>query len=145
MNGRNKRLENAELGIYPKVINYSQKCDLNERIAYSNDVPWERVLFPPTTLKHLYTGIPNYYPFRYSYKPKGTMYDINLTQHWRTGLGKDKVIGGGNYKMWPLTNMMIREERDYNSLSFQRPQIEWPLIPRTQPSSIKSGYVNEGF
>jgi hypothetical protein len=33
----------------------------------------------PTSIKSIYTGIPNYYPYIREYKPTGTLYDNDYT------------------------------------------------------------------
>ena len=38
-----------------------------------------------------------------------------------TGLGRNKIIGGGHYKSWPVTNSHIREVNDYTSWHYPKP------------------------
>lgn len=84
-------------------------------------VEMEHVPMAPSTVKHLYSKEPLNYEQRFQSRPKGTLYDNQFTETFPTGIGKRKVLGGGHYKVYPLTNRHVIESRDYTSYSFPRP------------------------
>jgi len=90
------------------------------------NVNWLYTPAPPTTVKHLYEP-PNFpyggnYPDRRMYVPENTLYGHQFTQTYPTGMGRQKVIGGGHYKVYPLTNMNVKQSIDYTSYHFPRPK-----------------------
>lgn len=137
----NKVLPNNDIGQpYPTYPKYSQTCHLNEQIQsipqnnqfFNNNgtgnhpldtgtTYWRNVPSNPSTLKHLYSTKPLNYEQRYTTTPIGTLYDHDYSQTWTTGEGRKKILGGGHYKTYPLTNANIRESHDYNGFHFERP------------------------
>lgn len=113
-------------GAYPFPIRYNTECSLNEHItSYPEDgsVKWRAIPASPGNLKHLYTGEPWYYPSIKQLVPVGTLYDHDFsynTTH-KTGMGKNKIIGAGHYKVWPMTNQHIYETREYTEGYFKKP------------------------
>lgn len=94
---------------------------LAQIIPKDSDVEWERVPMAPSTVKHLYSEIPNHYEQRFQYRPTETLYGHQFKQTYLTGMGRKKVIGGGHYKVYPLTNRHVTEDREYTSYNFPRP------------------------
>ncbi len=150
-------LSNYELGT-PAPFNppYSYNCPLNEQISYIPDFPiqsisthaplntgrtvWASVPEAPTSVKHLYS--PNLFDYsqRYMRMPMGTLYDHDYSRTWPTGLGRNKIIGGGHYKVWPLTNANIREVHDYTDNHWERPPYKYaPEVLRT-PTHLRSNW-----
>lgn len=126
----NYTLPNYEVGRpRPFPINYDGYCPDNDNIIFyipdkdinGKKTEWKQVLKAPTTVKHLYSEQPlNYEPVFMS-QPQGTLYDHDYAKTYTTGMGKSKIIGGGHYKVWPLTNVHVKENRDYTNYYFERP------------------------
>lgn len=115
-------------GPRPFKINHNGYCPDNELIFYipekdinGKKTEWKNILSAPTTIKHLYSEQPlNYEPI-FMAQPQGTLYDHDYAKTYTTGIGKSKIIGGGHYKVWPLTNLHIKEDREYSNYYFERP------------------------
>lgn len=122
----NWQLPNRQTGgPRPRNFVYSPSCPYNQQAQLVPDdarVKWERVPMTPSNVKHLYSSEPEGYEQRFQHRPKGTLYDHQFTETWPSGLGRMKVLGGGHYKVYPLTNRHVVESRDYTSYSFPRPQ-----------------------
>lgn len=73
---------------------------------------WETTAAGPTSIKHLYTGIPNWYPNIHDHHPVGTMYEHDYSQFHTSGVGRGKRISY-QYKLYPFTNRNVRERREY--------------------------------
>lgn len=73
---------------------------------------WETTATGPSTMKHIYTGIPNYYPLMKITRPVGTLYEHDYSQFHNTGVGRGKRISY-HYKPYPLTDRNVRETREY--------------------------------
>ena len=121
----NTTLPNYENGgPLPFSFNYSPNCPINMQsslIPIGSNVRWETVPTSPASVKHLYSGIPNHYESMYSSVPMDTIYGHDFSQTYPNGLGKKKIIGGGHYKVWPLTNQHTFESRNYSSQYFRKP------------------------
>lgn len=102
---------------------HTPTCGLNQQaqLIPSNCVRRELVPMSPSNVKHLYDPTPNNYEQRYQSKPVGTLYSHQFKETWPSGLGRQKVLGGGHYKVYPLTNRLVREVRDYTSYHHIRP------------------------
>lgn len=79
---------------------------------YSYPTEWENVAYGPTSVKHLYTGIPNYYPYQKIKRPVGTLYDHDYSLMEAHNLGGKRV--SYHYKIYPHTNIFNREVRSYS-------------------------------
>ena len=101
--------------------NYKNPSSLNSSTSAARKVEIKREAMAPSTVKHLYSDEPLNYEQRFKIAPKGTLYDNQFTETHPTGLGRRKVLGGGHYKVYPLTNRHVIESRDYTSYSFPRP------------------------
>ncbi len=120
----NKSLSNYEYGgPTPSQFSYYSGCSSNQhaRIMPYEDVCWKNVPMAPSTLKHLYDG-PLNYPQRFQLKPQDTLYKHDFVQTHLTGLGKNKILAGGHYLTYPLTNRHVREVNDYTSYFFEKPR-----------------------
>jgi hypothetical protein len=73
---------------------------------------WVEVAAGPMSIKHLYTGTPNWYPYRRKRVPVGTMYEHDYSQYHTSGVGRGKRISY-QYKLYPFTNRNVREFREY--------------------------------
>lgn len=111
-------------GPHPKNFGYNPACRLNQQAQLIPDnacIDWSPVPAPPSTVKHLYSPKPADYDPRMINKPVGTLYNHQFVETWPTGMGQQKVIGGGHYKVYPLTNRHVNESRDYTPYYFPRP------------------------
>lgn len=96
---------------YPTQPCYDWSCGVNElyktlpkETRQGTPWPWERTAAGPSSIKHLYSGIPNWYPIRHIKRPVGTMYETNFGEF--EGFGKRLSY---HYKVYPLTNRHARE------------------------------------
>jgi hypothetical protein len=65
----------------PKQPTYEASCHVNEKIqTIPEGFPMTTEVWGPTSLKHLYTAVPNYYPVQKQTRPYGSMYDSDLSQ-----------------------------------------------------------------
>ena len=143
---QNRTSPNYEFGgPLPRNFNYDRNCILNEiafvmpsdhdfdkngtriRNTYRyhsqpNKVCWDDKPLAPSSIKHLYSEKLFDYQQVYGNVPKGTLYDHNFSRTYPTGLGQEKIIGGGHYKTWPLTNRHVIEIQDYTNDYF-------PILP----------------
>jgi hypothetical protein len=152
----NKSIPNYSTGgVIPNYPEYSPNCPYNQQVFYipHSDVAaypgkptctkWNNQLDSPTVLKHQYSKKPFDYGPQRIVKPVGTLYDHDYSITHPTGLGRNKIIGGGHFKVYPLTNAHIRESRDYTDYYFQKPRsgIETVYDGRyveTQPPSFRT-------
>lgn len=103
---------------YPKQICHNHHCGTNikhkglpELDCEGNPWPWSYTAAGPTTMKHIYTGIPNYFPPQMISRPLNTMYGNEFQQ-------TDDVYGkrqSYHWKAYPFTHKHIREKRVYSS------------------------------
>jgi len=99
------------------------------RFTSANWWPRERTLLGPTTLKKIYTGIPNYYPRQELQRPSGTMYDVDLSK-----FAADGRRISYHMQAYPYTNRMVREIREYE------PSIPVPMLMNmTHHKTLKEG------
>ena len=81
-------------------------------IGADHSVEWEYVTYGPTTVKHIYSKVPNYYPTQKISRPINTLYGHDFSEFHTSGVGNGKRIGYG-YKPYPFTNTNNRERRIY--------------------------------
>jgi len=117
----NRSLPNHQYGGSRPQNFYEEKCHINQISQVLPNGKWEKVPMNPSTVKHLYSTKPNNYEQRFQYRPVGTLYDNDFSQTYKTGMGTRKVISGGHFKAYPLTNIHTVENRDYTSYNFPRP------------------------
>jgi hypothetical protein len=148
----NQSLSNyAEGGPIPHM-NQTPACYLNDQIQYiprrPEDSPldlnyptlWTEVPAGNSQVKHLYS--PNLFDYTqmYNKQPIDTLYGHNYAQTYKTGLGRNKVIGGGHYKVFPLTNVNIRETHDYTDWYYPRPSDIYFSETLTSPTHLQTNY-----
>lgn len=118
---------------YPQQPRFNPSCGVNEVYkTLPNPWPWESSIAGPTSMKHIYTGIPNYYPPMRINRPVGTLYDADFS-----------LIGpyGKRYsytsKMYPLTDRYAREVREYADymLPYMEPE-QSTVLPVTRDTSL---------
>ena len=122
---------NALNPTYPKQPNKDDKCTTNniyQTLPPYNDDSDNPTMFKtnihgPTSLKHIYTGIPNYYPTQQITKPVGTMYEHDYSQYYKYGSGRGKRMSYHN-QVYPFTNRKVREEQVYSNYILPRPNLE---------------------
>jgi len=100
---------------------YKDITSVNHSTSSKSKVKIEREPMAPSTVKHLYSSDPLNYEQRFKIVPKNTLYNHQFTETHPTGLGRRKVLGGGHYKVYPLTNRHVIESREYTSYSFPKP------------------------
>lgn len=129
----NKQIVNYMDPTYPRQPHYDPNCGVNEVYkTLPNPWPWERSVAGPASMKHLYTGIPNYYPPMHISRPVGTMYEADFSQ-----IGPYGKRFSYHSKMYPLTSRHAREVREYANyfLPYVYPE-DRTLWPRTRDASL---------
>ena len=104
----------------------------------SNGVEWEIVASSPSTIKQLYTGVPNSYPIRTTARPKNTLYGFDFSQFEMTGenLRIPKRMSY-HYKVYPFTHRHARELRHYEpKILPYMDNTEWTRYPVTTDASL---------
>lgn len=122
------RIQTDYLNIsYPPQPGYNNSCELNEIYqTLPQNWPRENVAFGPTSMKHLYTGIPNFYPVQMVNKPLGTLYEADLSIY---GPGGKRI--SYHPKLYPLTNRYVREVNDYADFILPYPDLRANTIYST--------------
>ena len=124
-------IQNALEPRYPSQPAFEPGCPNNQIYQtlppssineWSSPTLWERTAVGPTSMKHLYTGIPNWYPYQRIDRPIGTLYEHDYSQFHKTGVGRGKRISY-QYKAYPLTNRNVRETRLY--ADYMLPYMDW--------------------
>jgi len=135
----NKIISNYDDPSYPSQPVYNNQCAVNEIYkTIPNDIPWVREASGPATIKHLYTGIPNFYPYRKMSKPYDSLYGYDLSQFHKSGVGEGKRISY-TYKVYPLTNRHARETREYaDKLLPYMDFREWTKYPVERDATLNS-------
>lgn len=112
-------IQNALSPVYPQQPLFDRNCEVNQIYQSlppsSPNIPtkWEYTAVGPSSMKHLYSGIPNYYPYQKIYRPIGTLYEHDYSQFHENGVGKNKRISY-HYKPYPFTDRNVREVRTYS-------------------------------
>ncbi len=129
----NKQIVNYMNPSYPKQPHFDPNCGVNQIYkTLPQPWPWEESVAGPTSMKHIYTGIPNYYPPMRIYRPVGTMYEADFSQ-----IGPYGQRFSYHSKMYPLTHRHVREVREYADymLPYISPE-QRTLYPRTKDASL---------
>lgn len=72
---------------YPIQSSYTPFCPTNIEIdTLSNGFPKQTTIMGPNSLKHLYTGVPNYYPQQTISKPFNSLYGYDTSSYGPHGL-----------------------------------------------------------
>jgi hypothetical protein len=135
--------------IYSKQPSYDPDCEINQRYktlpdqirhrsedSRSSHYPMQTSFRGPSTMKHLYTGIPNYYPMMKFKRPQGTMYDIDLSQ-----FGPYGVRESYHYQVYPFHNRSVHEDRPYADYILPSPSIlRWIKYPVIKEGTVE--YLN---
>jgi hypothetical protein len=142
-------IQNGLNPYYPPQPDYSPKCGINEiyqtlpSSSPHSPTAWETTAASPSTIKHLYTGIPNWYPYQTITRPMGTMYEHDYSQFHETGVGVGKRIGY-QYKVYPFTNRNARETHLYaDALLPYMDTREWERYPVIHDASLNSSLQYE--
>lgn len=97
---------------YPKQPKVHCECNVNQIYkTIPENTRWEVVAAGPSTIKQLYTGIPNYYPIRYMARPLDTLYGHDYSQFEMVGDCPKRV--SYHYKVYPFTHRHAREIRHH--------------------------------
>ncbi len=172
------RLQDPYNPYYPQAPKFKQCCGVNTiyqtlpatntllppniQTAGHNEghaVPWETNAAGPSSIKHIYTGIPNYYPIRKVYYPYNTLYGYDFSQYHDFNQkdgnntkvqesskidGKYNMIGRVKrrtytYKPYPLTDRNVKEVFEYsNDLLPYMDFRNWTKWPVQRESSLNS-------
>lgn len=128
------RIQSDYIPRYPQQPIYRKNCPVNftyqtiNNDPYAPKVDWERTPITGTSIKNLYTGIPNFYPLQYHWTPVGTMYDKDFSQFAIPGvknppavsqeildaLGVDGVRLNYGWKPYPFTDRVLNETVPYS-------------------------------
>jgi len=133
--------QNALNPMYPYQPGMCDKCPVNQvyqTLPEDPSVVWETVAFNPT-VKHLYSGIPNYYPYQRITRPVGTLYERDFSQIYDIGSSAGKRMSY-QPKLYPFTNRNIKEVREYTDeiLPMMGPFENWTKHPIKRDSSLNS-------
>lgn len=85
----------------------------NQTVFYSNQAK------APTSVKSLYTGVPNYYPNVREDKPVDTMYNNDYTL-----LGNRGQLLTSHFQAYPFHHYFVREYPQYSSYSLPVPSAQ---------------------
>lgn len=130
--------------LYPKQPDYNPGCGINQvyKTIPRQGVEWETTAVGPATIKHLYTGVPNYYPIRKITRPKNTLYGHDFSQFQKVPGGYKRL--SYQYKVYPFTHRHSREIRNYSDelLPYMNNE-EWTKYPVKKSQSLDSyGFKN---
>lgn len=137
-------IQNALNPQYPRQPLYNPYCGVNQiyqTIPSSSPHPptaWETTAVGPASMKHIYTGIPNWYPYMKITRPVGTMYEHDYSQFHNSGVGQGKRISY-QYKVYPFTDRNVRESREY--ADYVLPYMDfrdWEKYPIIRDASLNS-------
>ncbi len=126
--------------VYPSQPGYCKNCGVNsiyQTLPENPSVGWEIKPFN-TTVKHLYTGIPNYYPVQTITRPVGTLYEHDFSQMMTSGASYGKRLSY-QPKYYPFTNRNVKEFREYSDEIL--PYMDWrnwTKHPIKRDSSVNS-------
>jgi hypothetical protein len=103
-------IDGAYYTAYPQQPSYNPHCAVNIKYdTLSNNFPRKTTTWGPTSLKHLYTGIPNYYPVQKISRPVGTMYDYDTSSFGPFGIRETY-----GFQAYPFHHVSNREVREYS-------------------------------
>jgi len=139
-------LQDAFNPYYPQQPAFDPNCDVNElyqslppgNLSPQGPTAWESTAAGPSSIKHLYTGIPNWYPIRKITRPVNTLYGHDYSQFHQTGVGKGKRISY-TYKPYPLTDRNVREVNVYGDYILPYMDFRaWTKHPVRRDASVNS-------
>ena len=143
MSERNRILSTNPLTpYYPHNPSYDPNCSVNQVYqTLPSYTPWSINTAGPSSIKHLYTGKPNYYPMMKISKPVGTLYNTDNSQFVCSGIGKGKRLSY-QYKPYPFTDKNVREVSEYadHLLPYADYPIKHPIIHNTTVNSSLQVY-----
>ena len=97
--------------MYPEQPAYRPDCPNNVKYDTLPDAwPRRETIMGPTSMKHIYTGIPNYYPPMKLSRPIGTMYEADLSRF--SPHGRRESYGFQAYPFHHQSNFETREYSD---------------------------------
>lgn len=148
-------IQNPYNPVYPQQPGYTSNCPVNEIyqtlppsspiVTGENPTRWETTAVGPASIKHLYSGIPNWYPIRRITRPVNTLYGHDYSQFHETGVGRGKRISY-NYKVYPFTNRNVREVHKY--ADYILPYMDWSnwtKHPVRRDSTVNSPLQNQPY
>jgi len=98
---------------YPRQPKVDLNCSVNQIYkTIPENAQWQVVASSPSTMKHLYTGIPNHYPISYTASPVNSLYGCDLSQFEMVGAYPKRM--SYHYKVYPFTHRHARELKHYS-------------------------------
>lgn len=95
---------------FPVQPPYNPDCPVNQEYdTLSNHWPRQTTIMGPANVKHLYTGIPNYYPPQMLSRPIGTMYDTDQSRFGPHGIRQTY-----GFQAYPFHAYQVQEVREYS-------------------------------
>lgn len=97
---------------YTREPCYTAACGVNElykTLPHPETYPWEVTAAGPASIKHLYTGVPNWYPIQKIARPVGTMYEHEFEEV--TPIFNKRL--SYHWKVYPFQHRHAREVRVY--------------------------------
>lgn len=93
---------------YPLESNYDPFCPINiEFDTLSNGFPKRTTIMGPNSLKHLYTGEPNFYPQQTITKPLNSLYGYDTSSY-----GPHRIRQSYGFMPYPYHHYSPREVRE---------------------------------
>jgi len=133
--------QNALNPMYPRQPGFCDTCPVNQvyqTLPEDPSVVWETTAVGPSTIKHLYSGVPNYYPYQRITRPVGTLYERDFSQMHDNGASKGKRMSY-QPKLYPFTNRNIKEVREYSEEILPYMDYKsWTKHPVIRDSSVNS-------
>ncbi len=133
-------IQNYMNPVYPSEPVHNDSCPLNQiyQTLPNSTVQWETTAAGPSSIKHLYGGVANYYPIQRINRPVDTMYGYDFSKYHKSGAGRGKRIGY-HYKVYPFTDRNVREERDYADVILPNMDFRnWTKYPVQRDSTLNS-------
>jgi len=132
---------------YPQTPIYNPVCSVNQtyQTLSGDNTKWITTAIGPSTVKHLYTGIPNWYPIRQITRPVNTFYGKDNSLYHKTGVGRGKRITY-HRQLYPLTDRNVREDRLYSDYMLPYPDTrKWTKHSVRNDASLNSPLQYEPF
>jgi len=119
---------------YQDTPKFKDQCDVNVTWdTLAKDWPKSVTTRGPSTLKDIYTGIPNYYPPDMIQRPIDSLYGADLSQYGP--YGRRDTYG---FRAYPLHHHHIKEDRMYANKFLPVPSIfGWT----NYPAISSDGYI----
>jgi len=124
---------------FPSSPSHAPECAVNvvyKTVPESGNAPgcshvthptldYEDIAVGSASIKHLYSGVGNFYPPQRIRRPINSLYGHDLSQFAENGKRMSY-----HYKVWPLTHRHVRETREYSPYTLPyMDNREWTRYP----------------